>query len=416
MFRDKFLICDYFKKIFEDIKRGILTQEDNFMIQTNKDELVEYYFTKYCLSPIEFDKSKEESFQHKKELRVVPAHKREDIYQNMGDIEFEFETITVKLPIIPNNNLQTILNLQSSIFSISGSPKVHYLDDSISFRLDIKGYGFELDDDKIAFYISQKKDAIDVWIRRKNDDIKKENEILKSKIDSYVEARKKKLAEDKERMKTLVQSMNIPLRNEEEELIRKIKLDAKPLIKKVEATSNKFVEFELDRKKVIDIISFIDNQGRQFENTPNTFKNFKEEDFRNTLLVSLNSIFRGKATGETFSKKGKTDIYLIIDNGNILIFECKIWGGKSRYAKTINQLLKYLTWRNNFGIIVTFVRRRDFSKVIEAIEDIVINHQSFKTNFQKLSKTHFVSIHRLREDKFKNVEIHHLFYNLHVLK
>ena len=46
-------------------------------------------------------------------------------------------------------------------------------------------------------------------------------------------------------------------------------------------------------------------------------------------MVVLNAIFSGKATGETFSNKGKTDIYLNIEKGNILVFECKIWGGKS---------------------------------------------------------------------------------------
>lgn len=38
-----------------------------------------------------------------------------------------------------------------------------------------------------------------------------------------------------------------------------------------------------------------------------------EEALRDVLLVSLNSIFEGKATGETFSKRGKTDIYLNIN-------------------------------------------------------------------------------------------------------
>lgn len=416
MLRDQFFVSDYYKRTFENIKKDILTQEDNYLVENNLDELVEFYFSKYCLPPIEFDKSQEESFQHKKELRVIPAHKREEIYQNMGDIEFEFETITVNMPIIPNENLPTILNLQSSIFSISDPPKVECSDDVISFSLDIKGYGFEIDDNKIDFYISKQRDDIAEWIRRKNNDIETENKILKSRIKSFVEARKKKLDKDNERMKNLMQSMNIPLKNEENKLMRKIKLEPKPLIKKISITSNQEVEYELDREQVINIISFIDNQGRQFENTPSSFKDFDEDAFRNTLLVNLNSIFEGKATGETFSKKGKTDIYLNIEAGKILIFECKIWGGESQYNKAINQILRYVTWRHNFGIIVTFVRRKNFSKVVEAIEDIVTKHPSFKTDFQVLSKTHFFSIHGLKYDRYKNIEIHHLFYDLYVPK
>jgi len=138
-----------------------------------------------------------------------------------------------------------------------------------------------------------------------------------------------------------------------------------------------------------------------------------EEDLRNILLVSLNSLFAGKATGETFLNKGKTDIYLNIDKGNILVCECKIWDGKSLYHKTIDQLLNNLTWRNNFGIMITFVKVKNFSNILGQIKEIITQHPSYKTGIQQISDTHFLSHHKLTQDEFKNVEINHLFYNLY---
>lgn len=413
MFRNQVFISDYYRGLFENIKKQILSEKDEYIIQSNLNELVDYYFSNNCLSPIEFDKERQENFEHRKELRTVRAHEREEFYRNEGDLDFEYESIIVTIPIIPNDNLQTILSLQSSTFSLSGDPKVNLGHNTIAFSIDIKGYGFNYDDDKIAFLLQQKKNEIISWIDRKNADIIKENEQLKSNIKSFIENRKHKLAADKERVNALIQKINIPLKQREDEAVKRIKLDSKPLVKKIKPTPSQQEEYILDKNKVLDIISVIDNQGKQFEKTPKTYKDFKEENFRDIILVNLNSIFEGKVTGETFSNKGKTDIYLNIEKGNILICECKIWGGKQLYDETINQLLGYLTWRNNFGIIIIFAKQKNFSKILESMKDIICQHPSYMTGFKQISETHFLSHHKLKQDEFKNVEIHHLFYNLY---
>ena len=69
----------------------------------------------------------------------------------------------------------------------------------------------------------------------------------------------------------------------------KINLQEKSIVKKVKPTPHKPEEYSLDQKKVLDIISFLDNQWKQFEKTPKSYKSMWEEDLRNVLLVSLNS-------------------------------------------------------------------------------------------------------------------------------
>jgi hypothetical protein len=151
----------------------------------------------------------------------------------------------------------------------------------------------------------------------------------------------------------------------------------------------------------------------QFERTPDSYKSLDEYALRNIILSTLNSIFSGNATGETFSHKGKTDIYLRIDKGNILIFEFKFWGGQKLYQATIDQLLGYLTWRENFGIVISFVQQKDFSKILSSAPAVVQTHQSYKHSFKQIEKHHAFSIHTLPSDTDKSVEIHHLFYNLY---
>jgi hypothetical protein len=139
-----------------------------------------------------------------------------------------------------------------------------------------------------------------------------------------------------------------------------------------------------------------------------------ENDLRDFILANLNSVFVGKATGETFNNKGKTDIYLNIEKGSILVSECKFYGGKKLYHETINQLLGYLTWRENFGIMITFCKQRNFNKILIDSEQIIVSHQTFNSDFKKINENHFVSKHTMPNDDYKYVEIHHLYFNLFI--
>jgi hypothetical protein len=407
-------IADYYRKVFAGIERQILGEKDESIIGTNIDELAEYYYSNNCLSPIEFDTERQEQMEHRKELRIVKAQERERGYQSMGDTKIEYESIIVTIPIIPNKNLEKIWELQTSTFDWEGEPNTNLGTDIVLFSIDIKGYGFNYNnDDEIASRIRREKEKIQVWINRRNDDIRNENKKLESSIKPLIEERKRKLTEDIQRINSLSQKINIPLKMKENEAVKRIQLDKSPLVKRVKPVATLPEEYVLDRDKVLDIISIIDNQGRQFEKTPKTYECFQEEGFRDVILVALNPIFEGRATGETFSGKGKTDIYLNIDKGNILICECKIWSGRELYNVTINQIRGYVTWRNNFGIIITFAKLKNFSKILEEIEDIVTKHPSYAKEFRKVSETHFSSYHVLEQDSFKNIEIHHLFYNLY---
>jgi hypothetical protein len=410
---DKLSIAGYYGKVFADIERQILGEKDEYIIGTDADELAEYYYSDNCLPPIEFDIERQEQMEHKKKLKIVRANERKRGHQDNGDTEAEYESIIVTMPIIPNKDLKTIWELQASKLIFGRVPHADLGTNTISFSIDIKGYGFSYDIKESASRIEEEKNRIKAWINIHNLDINDENKKLKSRIRALIEKRKKKLTEDIQRINSLSQIINIPLKMKENEAVKRIRLDKSPLVKRVKPTPTLPEEYVLDRGKVIDIISIIDNQGRQFEKTPRTYECFQEEGFRDVILVNLNTIFEGKATGETFSGNGKTDIYLNITKGKILVFECKIWNGRELYNDTINQLRGYMTWRNNFGIIITFAKLKNFSKILGEVEDIVTKHPSYVKGFRQITETHFLSHHVSEQDNLKNIEIHHLFYNLY---
>ena len=85
----------------------------------------------------------------------------------------------------------------------------------------------------------------------------------------------------------------------------------------------------------------------------------------------------GSTIGETFNKKGKTDILLKHENENIFIAECKIWKGKQYYLDAITQLIGYLTWRDSKTAIILFVKNKNISSVLNNIEEYTPDHPNF---------------------------------------
>jgi hypothetical protein len=126
------------------------------------------------------------------------------------------------------------------------------------------------------------------------------------------------------------------------------------------------------------ILGCINRTGKMFERLPNVYANKEEEHLRDHILVSLQGNIPGSATGETFNKQGKTDIMVRSATGDTeFVGECKFWRGEVVYHDTIDQLLKYLSWRDNKTAVILFVQNKDFSAVLGTIRACTSTHQSF---------------------------------------
>ena len=408
-------IADLYRSNLEGAKAGIMSAPDRMVEETDTEDLVAHFSSKYKLTPISLDEVRPQEAKYRKRMQTVPAHRREEGYRELGDTQFEFESIRFTVPFIHNEDVPHFAELGTSTMSISWSiGQYEVTPDGITVEFDIKGYGFDYKQaDQANRMLEEHKRRISDWMSWVNADIEKENSTLKNQLMVFVNERKAKLEKDKQFIAELNRRSSTPIRIEDSEAARKIKLNTAPLVKKVAPRPSAPPEIELDQQLVMDIIAFVDNQGRQFERTPKSFADHDETALRNTLLVTLNAIFSGKATGETFNNKGKTDIYLNIENGSILVFECKIWGGQALYHATIDQLIGYLTWRHNFGIMVTFIKKKNCSAILETIPAVITSHHSYVNGVRKINQTHFGSNHRLSQDESKTVEIHHLFYNLY---
>jgi hypothetical protein len=91
----------------------------------------------------------------------------------------------------------------------------------------------------------------------------------------------------------------------------------------------------------------------------------------------------GGASGETFNRKGKTDILVREKDKNLFIGECKIWNDAERISEAVDQLLGYLTWRDTKAALVVFVKRKSIDSPLKTIMDTVEAHRCMKRITEK---------------------------------
>jgi hypothetical protein len=160
----------------------------------------------------------------------------------------------------------------------------------------------------------------------------------------------------------------------------------------------------LDNETYQNILSIIHAQGVAMERQPSTYKDKDEEDLRDIFLATLCTHYPS-STGETFNKKGRTDILIRYQGSNVFVGECKFWGGLKTFHGTIDQLMTYLTWRDSKAAVVSFVKNTQFNPVLQMIKTGTLQHPCFI----RLESTHGESWtqfeFRLPSDPSRNVHL-----------
>jgi len=152
--------------------------------------------------------------------------------------------------------------------------------------------------------------------------------------------------------------------------------------------------------KTLDVI---ENMAFVMERSPSAFASMGEEDLRQHFLVQLNGRFKGAASGETFNNTGKTDILIRVGGHNIFIAECKFWNGSKVFTETIDQLLRYLTWRDTQAAVIIFNRNKDFSNVLRSIQEATDAHPNKERGPNKDSDTRLRYVFRSLTDPNREI-------------
>jgi hypothetical protein len=256
-------------------------------------------------------------------------------------------------------------------------------------------------------------EEIRFWIGGRNNDIRSGNATLRERVESIWRRKRAELQTHRTTLQALTQRVKIPL-HQSAEAPKPVPVAAtkgptqRPLLKPA------VPEPELDRKEVLELVRFIESYVRQFEVTPEVYSKLQEEQLRDLVLSMLNVNYPG-SSAETFSKRGKTDLFLRAGGGGSLIAECKRWSGSKRYSQSLDQLFGYLTWRHGFAVLLTFSTTKDMAATITSAREVIAAHPSTVTgSVVEEGSSRFTSRHIHPQDRGKVVEVFHLFVDLAV--
>ena len=132
------------------------------------------------------------------------------------------------------------------------------------------------------------------------------------------------------------------------------------------------------------IITDIRRTLGSFERLPQARVKAPEEHLRDEIITALQPL--GPATGESYSKRGKSDVYLPYDGHAVFLAECKWWRGKKAFAeKALPQLLdRYVIWRDTHTAMILFIRNKNATRVISEAIDAIRFHPRYVTELARI--------------------------------
>jgi hypothetical protein len=148
------------------------------------------------------------------------------------------------------------------------------------------------------------------------------------------------------------------------------------IIKQPREAKDQLDEYVLIMNEYNDILNTMSSMVKVMERTPSVFAPMNEEPLRTILVVALNGIYEGQATGETFNGHGRIDILIRRENRNVFIAECLMWRGpKYLQEKMEEQLFQYAMWRDSKLALIVFNRGGNFTHTVQVMKETVRGHQ-----------------------------------------
>jgi hypothetical protein len=235
----------------------------------------------------------------------------------------------------------------------------HYTENNITNN------AFQSELELVRFYVQAQVDDLSNW-----------HNSLPEKVENLTRLRKDRLL----KYKGLSEMIGIPVRPHPDAPFMPIGLRRR-LVRPLPSSPPQGYEAEpgIAEEDYVHILNVIRHESRTFETIPSTVAKLNEEDLRSILLVHLNGHYEGAATGETFRGVGKTDIRIESHQRSAFVAECKIWSGTQGLIDAIDQLRRYLTWRDCKTALIFFNKKnKSINHIKSAIKDGFESHACFQ--------------------------------------
>ena len=395
--RDRPSFQTYYALIDRSIGQYLDKQDATYLLNVDKDEYLDYLVEQSRWEPLEWDETG---------MTVEPFTakvQRRDDFERDRTYTTDVQRFRIRIPVSSHPQIQQYLDTMPSTYRLNREPEYKFSGNLLIPEVDASEQA-----------VKELLDDVRFWFGGRNKDIEQGNAALKERIRPVWEARRKRLEEGAGNSQSLLAKLNIPLHQDPNARAKPIEIVSRAVrtvISKPVARTEPIPALNLD--DVHSLVQFIDTYTRQFETAPARYVELGEEGMRDLLVGMLNTNYPGQATAETFSKLGKTDISFRVNEGNVLISECKFWTGAKAYGEAIDQLFRYVTWRQNYGVLIHFCTRKDMTQAMSEAKRAASEHPSFTPgSLSDVTETRFVSRHSHPQDAKNSVEIHHILVDL----
>jgi uncharacterized coiled-coil protein SlyX len=278
-----------------------------------------------------------------------------------------------------------------------------YLEISVCSPVNAPGNAFnqllERRLENIKFYLAQQNEAIDEF-----------NAAIPSRVTELIAKRRQKL----DKIGEIAETFKIPLRRREGAPNLSMIPVKRRLVRPLPPAPDKPQQFGIPDEDYEHILSVIRHEGRTYEATPSTYAIHDEEGLRDIILAHLNGHYQGDATGETFRKKGQTDIRIEFRDRAAFVAECKVWRGQKELRKAIDQLLGYLTWRDCRSSIIIFNKHVvGFSRIQNTLPSVLESHPHFVRGLSHSPAGEWRYEFTSPDDADQHVTVHVFLFNLY---
>ncbi len=279
---------------------------------------------------------------------------------------------------IPYQGPVEALRLQASRFSHS-PPSAVVGTSRVTIFWDVPADELERDREKVIERLRREAHTIDEYLGYARTDIGAWNDHLRQQIPRGAEARRKKILADRDTEAFLGVPINRNGGVAHSYAVQPVKRKRVTPVRRATPRQAFAPEPAITDDDFRSIIGDITNICRLFERLAMTYADADEERLRDQILAMLGNVY-GPTTGESFSRRGKSDIYLPWDGGHpVFLAECKWWSGLKAFAEdALPQLLdRYVVWRDTHAAMVLFIKNKDATAVISKAIDAIRTHHRY---------------------------------------
>jgi hypothetical protein len=344
---------------FDNIVKSAIAEinslESEYVLKASPTELEQYFVDKVLIRPLILHED-ERYIKDQSGIQIDVSH---DFRRGVFPGERAIVKGTRVNIAIPFEGDPMLWRIRASAWSSSGYPELDIRNGEIVFSVTFPDDS--ADPDKLRGDIDRVTKSLVGAVNNLKNDVNNHNNSAPSKIKEAL-ARKMKLAQSAQ---GAVVALGIPLKKRDTEATFTIpaKRRESPAKRPVVATGKYELEPVLDEKEYQHILEVLKSMSLVIERNPSSFATLDEEAIRDHFLLQLDGHYEGSATGETFNASGKTDILIRVENKNVFIAECKFWRGPKGFDEAIDQLLRYLTWRDSKCALLVFNKTKDSSAV-----------------------------------------------------